>query len=382
MIANLTTTGLIDAHSHLRATSLASQGVSAAGGLEEALLRFTGMSSVDPRDDAFVACSELLLAGFTGVQAMFHTFLEAERYLETLRQVATGVRDSGIRAVIILGVTDRNEFLPAGVSDGLLLPSWLPPEANCAAEDLEWVLSRASEEFPEISFGIGPVGAQWCSDGSLEILGALASRGLRVHSHLLESRFQRRWLDEEPIARLQRHGLLGELTSLAHGVWCEEADLKAIAQSGAQLVFCPGSNAVLRAGTANPGEWLSNGVRFGFGLDSSTSATEAIRAANSVVDNFPALEVLTAGGAAATGLACHEDSVSWHDFAQGQVVDVIVRGKTLVAGGRLVEQTNLEAAKERIAEAMLRDKANRDARIATLDGLMPRYLAAIESCCG
>lgn len=377
----LVTSGLVDAHSHLRSTSLASHGVTASGGLEEALLRFTGMSAVDPRDDSFIACSRLLLSGFTGVQAMFHAFLAAPEYLDVLRRVAAGVRDSGIRALIILGITDQNEFLPAGLANQALLPSWLPPKCNLAPEDLSVVLSRISAEFPEISFGIGPVGPQWCSDQALEGLGALASEGWRVHSHLLESSLQRKWISEEPLTRLQRFGLLGDRTSLAHGVWAESADLEAIANSGAQLVYCPGSNSLLRSGTANVSEWRRHGVSFGFGLDSSTEASTAFGLAASVLEREALLEALTDGGRRATSLPCDQDLVLWQDFDRGHAWDVTVGGEKLVSEGTLLKQSELEAAAQRTEEAMLRDAVARESRVRALDDLMPRYLAALESCC-
>ncbi|MGA1532512.1 MAG: hypothetical protein ACO33E_05720, partial [Aquiluna sp.] len=110
------TSGFIDAHSHLRASSLSSQGIGQCENLEEALVRFSAMTVVEPYDEALVACSELILGGVTGVQFMFHVFGDRERYQSQLEEVLRGVSDSGIRALAILGVTDEAEYLPTSFS--------------------------------------------------------------------------------------------------------------------------------------------------------------------------------------------------------------------------------------------------------------------------
>jgi cytosine/adenosine deaminase-related metal-dependent hydrolase len=375
------TSGFIDAHSHLRSTSLIDQGVAGSSRLEEAILRMTAMSAVDPADDSFVAASDLVLAGVTGVQVIFHTFANREQYLEALSATATGVEKSGIRALVILGITDQAEFLPEKLADRSLLPEWLPPAANLSVSDLDWVYREAVQKFPSIQFGIGPVGAQWCSDMTLAALGELAQEGIRVHTHMLESNWQRNWLAENPLLRLDRHGLLGPKTSLAHGVWCNQAELALIADRGAQLVTCPGSNALLRSGMAPVDVWRESGVRFGFGLDSAADPITPWQIASDAIGER-ALQVLTSGGVACTDLDTTSDEVVWTDLAAGSCERVTIRGVNLVESGRLRNESEVAAARDRVHRQLMVDSPERNRRQQRLSDLMPRYLSELEKCCG
>ena len=376
------TSGFVDAHSHLRSTSLADQGVLGSTRLEEALLRMTAMSSVAAADDAFVAASDLVLAGVTGVQVIFHTFANRERYLETLAATCAGLEKSGIRALVILAITDQAEWLPEKLSDADLLPDWLPPSENLSVVDLEWVYREAVKLFPKLAFGIGPVGAQWCSDAVLAALGELAQEGMRIHTHLLESDWQRNWLAENPLLRLARHGLLSDKTSLAHGVWCDETELKRIADHGAQLVTCPGSNELLKSGTAPLELWQQVGVKFGFGLDSAADPVRPFEIARTALSDTDALRVLTEGGRSCTNLDTQADEVVWRDFAAGTCERVTIAGTTRVEAGELVNYREVDAARARVLEQMTADASARSHRQSALTGLMPGYLGELEKCCG
>lgn len=372
------TGGFVDAHSHLRSTSLASHGIDNCQNLEEALLRFTAMSSVDIFDDAFVAASDLVKAGVTGVQVFFHTFATKDDYLGALNQVMKGLEKSGIRALVILGITDQAEFLPARLEGQDLLPSWLPPNQNISAKDYVEVFQLAEKLYPDFEFGLGPIAGQWCSDNLLATIGELRGESIRVHSHLLESPRQRNWVGENPLLRLSRFNLLGNKTSLAHGVWCQDEDLKLIADSGAQLVTCPESNKVLRAGRADLSNWQKHSVTFGFGMDSAAEEIQPLKIAMEAMDKQAAIEALTYGGVACTDLGVSEDVVRWSDFEEGICDEVIINSRTLVRAGALVQKSEVEAAKGRIEEAMAKDAFARNIRQQTLTDLMPRYQKALD----
>lgn len=374
------TFGFVDAHSHLRSTSLASHGIYDCENLEEALLRFTAMSSVDPEADAFVAAADLITSGITGVQVMFHTFANKDGYLELLLKVLTGIRRSGIRALVILGVTDQAEFLPKKLQNKDLLPPWLHHTPGTKASELPEILDAAAELFPEFEFGVGPVGPQWCSDATLATLGEIAGEKLRVHSHLLESNRQRAWAEGDPIDRLIQHGLLGPKTSLAHGVWCNRDDLAKIHNFGASLVTCPLSNSLLKAGKADVGAWGKASVNFAVGLDSCADQTPPLVIARSAMDSITAVSALTRGGVIATGLQSDQDVVIWEDIDLGVCNSVTIRGKTLVIEGRLVYADEVADARAAIHEALDRDRVSRQARQALLSELMPRYQEEVSKC--
>ena len=373
-----TTPGFVDAHSHLRSTSLESQGVVPCSNLEEALLRFTAMTSIDPVDDAFVATADLVRAGVTGVQVFFHTFARKEEYLASLVDVVSGIQKSGIRALVILGITDQAEFIRDNLDASGLLPSWLPPKHNLTAGEYAEVFAQAKSLFPEMTFGLGPIAGQWCSDALLGQLRELNEPNTRIHSHLLESPRQRNWVGENPLLRLERFGLIGPKTSLAHGVWCEDSDLNLIRNMGAQLVTCPGSNRALNAGTADLLKWQKHGVEFGFGLDSAAAEILPLKIATSAMSIEMAEKALSQGGKSCTDLDVFADQVTWRSYEEGVTQDVVIAGRALVEDGRLVYESEYQSAQNRIEEAMLRDAHEREERQQVLDELMPAFQRALD----
>jgi cytosine/adenosine deaminase-related metal-dependent hydrolase len=377
-----TTSGFIDAHSHLRSTTLTDQLVAGSKSLEEALLRMSAMSAVDETDETLIACADLVRAGVTGVQTVFHTFGSPQQYLESLSKALDGIERSGIRALVILGLTDQAEFIPTELENQSLLPPWLPPERKMAPEQFAEVYTQAKKLHPTVRFGVAPVGPQWCSISLLGIIRELTEDGARIHSHLLESKAQRNWIGENPLTRLSAAGLLGPKTSLAHGVWCETEDLKVIRDAGAQLVTCPGSNATLGAGKADLALWGKRGVKFGFGLDSSADEVLPFKIAREAMSDDVALQALTEGGRSCTDLPTDQDLVEWEDFDAGIAKRVVVGEKVLFDGVKLHNQAEVDEAKARVDEVMDKDRLNRAERKATIDALLPNYLKAIKQCCG
>jgi cytosine/adenosine deaminase-related metal-dependent hydrolase len=366
------TTGFVDAHSHLRSTDLTEHG--AVGScLEEALLRMTAMTAVDTEDDVFVACSDLIASGVTGVQIVIHSFADVDGYAAMVDALIRGVHRSGIRALLILAITDQAEYLPVGHP---VVPRWPtePTRGMTGAAFIDLVQDMRAKH-PDVDFGIGPVGVQWCSDELLDRLGGLAAEGLRVHTHLLESSRQRHWADEDPISRLRDHGLLGHRTSLAHGVWCTEADLHRIRDAGAQLVTCPHSNTLLNSGRADVAAW--RGIPTGVGLDSVGS--DAWSVARDVFDEDDALRALTTGGVACTDLGCAADQVEWRDRIGGRAERVLIDGRECVRDGALVHADEVAEARERVAATMNVDRAQRNGRQAALTAIMDDYLRALDN---
>lgn len=128
----------------------------------------------------------------------------------------------------------------------------------------------------------GPSTAERCTPELLRGLAAMArEHDLPVHTHLLESRVQRRGGD--PLATLASAGLLGPRTTLAHCVHLTALDRARIAASGATVVHNPMSNLATGAGYFDLMRALGAGVRVAFGTDGfncggSQALLEAIRA--------------------------------------------------------------------------------------------------------
>jgi 5-methylthioadenosine/S-adenosylhomocysteine deaminase len=103
-----------------------------------------------------------------------------------------------------------------------------------------------------------------------------AERGLPVHIHLSET--EQEVSDciathgVRPAAYLDRLGLLGERTVLAHGVWLDRSELELIAARGCTVVTNPVANMKLAVGGVFPyPEARATGVAVGLGTDGAGS---------------------------------------------------------------------------------------------------------------
>jgi len=370
------TPGFIDAHSHLRSTSYHEHGIQGLT-LEEALLRMTAMTTVNIEKDVFVACSELIAKGVTGVQMMFHTFGDPDDYLEALDQTVTGIRRSGIRALVVLGTTDSAEFAPPGVEPEGLLPDFSLPTRRLTPDEFGDVVWKALTNYPDLSFGVGPVGPQWCTDSLLHSIGEISQQGLRVHSHFAESAAQRYWAGDL-FSRMVQAKLLGPQTSLAHAVWLTDSEMDELCDLGVSLVTCPLSNHLLRAGTANVSAWQEKELQFGIGLDSADRDQTPMAVATRALSTQDALVALTSGGFAATGISTEGDEVVWTDDTLHAPQSVTISGHQRVVHGILVNLEEVDTARQEIAESMRRDGMARQERHRTLDTMMPQYLSVIS----
>jgi 5-methylthioadenosine/S-adenosylhomocysteine deaminase len=371
-----TTPGFIDAHSHLRSTSYHEHGVRGQT-LEEALLRMTAMTAVNIENDVFVACSELMTKGVTGVQMMFHTFGDPDDYLQALDQTIKGIRRSGIRALVVLGSTDSAEFAPPGVEMAGLVPGFSLPTRRLTQDEFGDAVSTALTNYPDVTFGVGPVGPQWCTDSLLHSIGEISQQGLRVHSHFAESEAQRYWAGDL-FSRMAQAKLLGPQTSLAHAVWLTESEMDELCDLGVSLVTCPLSNHLLRAGTANVSAWQDKKLSFGVGLDSADRDQTPMSVATRALSPNDALLALTSGGFAATGISTEGDEVVWSDDTLYAPQSVTVDGHQRVVDGILVNHEEVDTARQEVAESMRRDSAARQERHHTLDTMMSQYLTVIS----
>ena len=173
---------------------------------------------------------------------------------------ARAVRDAGLRATI------GGPLLDAGGS---------PVEElrETALRDLEEL-----EEFgPEIGRAIAPHSIYTVSEGLLRWAGELArERGLPIQIHLSET--EREVADcvaehgLRPAAYLDRLGLLGQRTVLAHGVWLDRDELELIAARGCVVVANPVANMKLAVGGAFTYPAAREaGVAVGLGTDGAGS---------------------------------------------------------------------------------------------------------------
>jgi guanine deaminase len=183
-----------------------------------------------------------------------------------------------------------------------------------------------------------------CSSELMRSLGESARRhNLLVQSHVSENRGEVEWVsnlhpeEESYTAVYDTHGLLGERTLLAHGVYLEPKERILLRERGATVAHCPMSNSMLRSGMLNVRRLITEGVHVSLGTDVSGGASpsmlsairEALKISNmvSVVEGSEyapltyaeAFWLATAGGARALGV----EGLTGN-FGVGSVFDALV----------------------------------------------------------
>jgi len=232
---------------------------------------------------AAVAFARLVRAGCTSV-VHFHGPQDPHRLPDEAAEFCRAARDVGIRIAFVVPMRDRNR-LGYGADDDVL--AGLAPEHRDAVvniwrtpiPDVDRQLAMVDEIAERCSGGLvsvqyGPAGLQWCSDKMLEkVARAAADHNRGIQAHLLETFYQRVWLDREypggVLRRMDELGLLGPRTSFAHGVWLRPAEMEMLAERQATVVLNASSNLRLRSGRATAAALQTSRVPLGMGLDSS-----------------------------------------------------------------------------------------------------------------
>ncbi len=175
---------------------------------------------------------------------------------------ARAVRDAGLRAVVGAPLIDGGE------------PANSARLRETAERSLDEIATAGGES---VAPALAPHAIYTVSEQSLRwIAQTSAERGLPVQIHLSETEDEvERCLEahgKRPAAYLDRLGLLGPLTVLAHGVWLDQAELELIAERGATVVTNPVANLKLAVGGAFDYTGArSAGVAVGLGTDGAGS---------------------------------------------------------------------------------------------------------------
>jgi 5-methylthioadenosine/S-adenosylhomocysteine deaminase len=174
---------------------------------------------------------------------------------------ARAVEDAGLRATIGAPLIDVGDAAPEG----------------SIAEVAERGLEEIGDARELVRPALAPHAIYTVSEPSLRwIAEASEKRGLPVQIHLSETEEEvTRCVSEHsvrPAQYLDRLGLLGPRTVLAHGVWLDDAELELIAGRGATVVTNPVANLKLAVGGVFPYlEAQRRGVRVGLGTDGAGS---------------------------------------------------------------------------------------------------------------
>ena len=181
----------------------------------------------------------------------------------SLDVIAEAVDQAGLRAVLCYEVTDRDgpEKAWAGI--------WENARFLERCRDGEVAGGRVAG-----SFGIHA--SLSVSDETLDACRGAAPDGTGFHLHLAEHP-----VDEEDslaksgmrvVQRLEKHGILGERTILAHAVHVNQEEIELLARSRAWVTHQPRSNMNNGVGVAEVEAMLQAGVRMGLGNDGFSNA--------------------------------------------------------------------------------------------------------------
>ncbi len=246
--------GLLNAHTHAAMTLFRGLADDAPLAVWLAEHVWPAEARLDPeavRLGTLLACAEMLASGTT-------CFLDAYFFAPT---IADAVEAAGLRAVICQGVfdmenthfktTDQAMAAAAALADRLAgcdrLRAAVFPHAvyTCSAKTLVRCADLARSR--------GLLLSTHAAETAKENADCLAANGLRV------------------IPYLERLGLLGPGTLLAHGVDLAEDEVATLARTGTAVVHCPKSNMKLGSGIAPAAGLLRAGVRLGLGTDGAAS---------------------------------------------------------------------------------------------------------------
>jgi guanine deaminase len=281
---------------------------------------------------------DALLAHGTTTAVVFPTVHAAS--VDALFEAASA---RGMRVVAGKVLMDRHA--PDGLRDDVA-----GAEADCERLIARWHGQGRNSYAVTVRFAVTSTPEQLAMAGNLLQRHA----GLYMQTHVAENTDEVRWVGELfPEARsyldvYHRAGLLNERAVLAHGIWLDAHDRQLLADTGAQIAFCPSSNLFLGSGLFN---WqaahdvghrvtLASDVGGGTSLSMPRTLAEGYKVQmlrGTKLSAWTALHAATRGAAESLGLG-HElgsfdegtlaDVVAWR-WAQGAVGehrDAVARG--------------------------------------------------------
>ncbi|MEJ7137708.1 guanine deaminase [Amphibiibacter pelophylacis] len=134
-------------------------------------------------------------------------------------------------------------------------PAALCDSVESAERDCRALIERWHGQ-GRLAYAITPRFAPTSSPAQLALAGRLlaGTPGLYMQTHVAENPAEVDWVRQLfPDARsyldvYERHGLLGERSMMAHGIWLDDIDVALLAQRGAAVAHCPSSNLFLGSG--------------------------------------------------------------------------------------------------------------------------------------
>jgi cytosine/adenosine deaminase-related metal-dependent hydrolase len=272
---------LANAHDHGRQVRTSSIG-GFGKPLEIWLHRLQLFGPVDPYLAAAAPFGRAVLGG-QGASMVHYTRAQGlTDYVSEAKVVAQAASDVGLRIAFGIALRDANPLvygdsqpILAGLSDAArreIEGRFLSPPMSVKDQLARVDAVTEAIASPMVDVQYGPNGVQWSTPALLEAIAeASAATGRRVHMHLLETKYQRAYADQQFPDGIARHlkdiGLLSPRLTLAHCTWATPEDLAIIAESGATISVNTSSNLALRSGLAPVAAMLKAGCKVGIGID-------------------------------------------------------------------------------------------------------------------
>jgi 5-methylthioadenosine/S-adenosylhomocysteine deaminase len=279
--------GMVNSHSHSYSSLL--RGTVPGAPLD--LFVMEAMARRAPADLNFIRVAVLLQAldmlkhGITA--AVDHFRHGAVPTVEAIGAAFGAYKTAGVRAAIAPMYEDRvyvdsmpidRSRLPQSVQDRWGAMKTRPPEEYFAM--LEEVVAQFHKR-DRMQVMIGVDGPQRCTIRLLEMTGDFSAKhGIGLHTHLLEAKTQALMAPTDNqgsfVAHLDRFGLIGPKSSLAHFVWGNDRDIELAAERKVNVVNNPVSNLLLGSGLQPTARLLEAGINVALGCDSLSSTTTSM----------------------------------------------------------------------------------------------------------
>ena len=283
---------------------------------------------------AMLGIAELIRSGTTTIMDMGSVHHEEE--------LVRAIEESGLRAYVGKSLIDTNTLYPPlqEATDQALADARLQCEG--------WHGAAGGR----IRYAVAPRFVLSCSEKLLKESYGLArsSPGVLFHTHASENRKEmqaiRARCGMENIQYLDRIGVLGETTCLAHCVWVSEPEVTLLAERRSAVLHCPGSNLKLGSGVARIPQLLKRGVRISLGTDgaacnNSLDMFREMRLAALIqkpaygpmaMDARTVFEMATRGGADALGLLSETGTIEPGKKADLVLLDLSTAGSPAGTG--------------------------------------------------